>query len=219
MKNPRKSHAQKAIEKLQRAFDNAESAAEERQIEKQIERLQRTEFPARVKRQSPKKKASRKSPRKNKTNPRKKKSKIKKAKIDPHFAGKFNLCKADGRLKFYRKILADKTELKKEMDTEDFDDTRVIMEIGYDIKGRTKRGKGRAKKEVGYRIFKSLRKLERFLALKKSWSYWTKEETTPPDWSKRGLCHYNKRARIVQVKYRGERIIGEEILKRYELVS
>lgn len=134
-------------------------------------------------------------------------------------SGKYTLCTAEGRQDFFDQIEADIEELKGTLSTRQFQNVRVSLKIGYDIKGLTKAGKKKA--HIGERNFRTLDKLERFLGLKTfrngQISGGGGGFTNVLDWSKNGLCKYKKKASVAIFKMRGENIIGETILKKYKL--
>lgn len=126
----------------------------------------------------------------------------------------FNLCLKSGRESFYERIKADKRELRDKLSEEQFDDIRIIVDIGYDLPKKKKH------RNQGHRIFKSLTNFKRFLALDYKYTEETGPEERPaPLWTKRGVCKYNKRGHLSVVRRRGDRILGERILKYYKLIS
>lgn len=128
------------------------------------------------------------------------------------------LCRVADRQAFYDQIKADRKMLRDtgKVDEEEISDMRVIVDIGYKHKKKVKRGKNAGKKsQKGFRSFRSLPKLRNFLGL--NYKYRGDELHEPVDWTKKGVCQFEKRAYQSVVKLRGERVISERILKRYAI--
>lgn len=126
----------------------------------------------------------------------------------------FNLCEESERQRFYDQIKKDKRSLRDKISDEDFDDVRIIFEMGWDVKSKTKRGSLK-RIVVGMRKFKSLTRFKRFLGIA-NYKYPANHEGTPVDWTPEGACKYKKRAELSRVRTRGERTIGKKKYFDYE---
>lgn len=125
------------------------------------------------------------------------------------------LCRVADRQAFYDQIKADRKTMRDtgKVTEEEMSDIRVIVDIGYKHKKKVKKTGKQSQK--GFRSFRSLPKLKNFLGL--NYKYRGGDLHEPVDWSKRGVCQFEKRAYQSVVKLRGERVIGERILKRYAI--
>lgn len=140
------------------------------------------------------KKVSEKSRRKTKTKSFKLGSTI-------HFG---KLCTHNERAKFYAQVISDRRELSKQISDEEFSALRLNMVM------TSKRKKKKSDRgHNGKRSFRDLRNLKNFLDV----SDYGRSEV---DWDETtGLCKYKKSAKLVTVKLRGDRVIGETIYREY----
>lgn len=127
----------------------------------------------------------------------------------------FNLCNKRDREKLYTAIKRDDAILQKRLTQEDYKDLRIVFEIGFDVRRKTKRGK-RKSEVLGRRVFRGFRKFKRFLGLD-TVKYGKDYPSTPVDWTPDGACKYKKRAHISRLRFRGDRSIGEKIFKKYDI--
>jgi hypothetical protein len=129
----------------------------------------------------------------------------------------FSLCKVVDRKALYKQIISDIKLLKPFLTEEERSNLRVDLDIGYDvssvIKRRAKKNNNGKDSSFGYRRFKDLIKLYRFLGL--AYSYGNDNEERTGDFSKKGLCQYNKVAYLLIPVTRGERVIALRIFKKY----
>lgn len=124
-------------------------------------------------------------------------------------------CRVKDREAFYQRVLADRKDLYKKISEEDYAELRVIIDIAPVRKGKRTKHKHKKESQRGFRSFRSLKKLKNFLGL--NYQYREDELKTPVDWTKRGVCQFEKRAYQSSVQLRGERVIGEKIWKRYAI--
>jgi hypothetical protein len=117
------------------------------------------------------------------------------------------LCRVAGRDNLYQQIKKDRRKLFETLSDEEFSALRVVVQIGSARKKFRFTDKGR-----GHRTFIDLRKFKNFLGLNYRYS-----SESYPDWSKSGVCKYEKSVFLTVRKMRGERILGEKILKRYDI--
>lgn len=125
------------------------------------------------------------------------------------------LCRVADRQAFYEQIKSDRKAMRDsgKIDEEEISDMRVVVDIGYRHKKKVKKTGKQSQK--GYRSFRSLPKLKNFLGL--NYKYRGGDLHEQVDWTKRGVCQFEKRAYQSVVKLRGERVISERILKRYAI--
>ncbi len=130
--------------------------------------------------------------------------------------GAFTLCRLKGRQAFYDQIIEDRALLYKRISPEEFSALRHVVDIDpRSFKKSKKKRRGiREISERGHRSFRDLSKLKNFLGLNIKYN-----EDRSPDWSKEGVCQYEKRGYTTVRKLRGERIIGERILRRYTFLN
>lgn len=151
-----------------------------------------------------------------------------KIKMPVAFGGRFTLCNAPGREKFYKKVLADRLDIRNRISDEDYSDLHLTMDIGYDLpKIKKARSRKKGKKfhggdeekgmlqMIGFRSFKSVRRLRHFLLPGREYF----EEGRAPEWGKKAMCRFKKKAELVLFRLRGRRVIGKTIFKKYELTS
>ena len=118
------------------------------------------------------------------------------------------LCRVRDREKLFERIKKDRHELQLTLG-EDFDYVRILADIGT-----VKRNKKHARDltNQGARYFPRLYKFKNFLGL--NYRY---PKSKRPDWTRKGICKYEKRMYLVKLKVRGERILSHKILKRYAI--
>jgi hypothetical protein len=97
------------------------------------------------------------------------------------------------------------SELRFVFDVGDF--TSTDRKKHHEEKEKTGHGKFR-----GVRSFLSLSRVKRFLNS-------TREGGSGIQWGKKNFEEYNMTARIVFYKMRGSRVVGEKVLRKFEIVS
>lgn len=134
-------------------------------------------------------------------------------------ASSFELCTPEGRQAFFDQIEEDSEYLYQTLTRQQFKRIRYVLEIGHNVKGLTKAGKKRS--EIGYRSFIDEKSLERFLGLKTFAngliSGGKDKFTMVPDWSRDGLCKYDKRASIILIEPHARRLNKVTTLKTYRI--
>lgn len=120
------------------------------------------------------------------------------------------LCILKDRNELYEQIKSDRRTLFNKLSDEEFSALRIIVEIGN---GKIKNKRGQIS-EQGTRSFIDLRKFKNFLGLNYKYS-----DDATPNWGKLGLCKFQKKVYLTVRRLRGERIIGEKIIKRYAIAQ
>jgi len=126
----------------------------------------------------------------------------------------YKLCNVADRKAFYEQVKEDRRTLAGKISEEEHSAIRVVIDIdprSFKRKKKFKRGSIEFKQR-GHRTFRDLGKLRNFLGLNYKYG---EEGLAYPDWSRRGICKFEKRAYLTTRKLRGERIIGEKTLRRY----
>lgn len=119
-----------------------------------------------------------------------------------------NLCRVRDRKSLYNEIIKDLDQLHKKLGAEKYSKIRVIANIGMKYK--------RHQKDVdnlgrGHRTFFDMTRFKKFLDFSDA------EYGNAPDWSRQGLCRYDKKFYLMEYKTVGNRITGEKIIKSYAI--
>lgn len=123
---------------------------------------------------------------------------------------KIALCRVTDRQKLYEQIKSDRRALFNKLSDEEFSALRIVVDIGKSKK--TKRCK---ESQRGHRTFIDLRKFKNFLGLNYKYNESGLHESV--DWTKRGVCKYEKSVSLTVRRMRGERILKEKTIKEYAI--
>lgn len=137
----------------------------------------------------------------------------------------FNLCFAADREDFFQEVSSDKRKYQGKLKGDQAEGIRLVIDVigtpkrryrkEPDKKGR-KTWKPKTTAFIGKRKFHDFRKLKRFLLLTSGYSG-DKSNPLTPDWSKEGMCQYEKTAELIVQPIRPG--MKPKVLKRYKLES